>query len=353
MRRILLLIVLAAPAHAEELRTVVEKESEALMKDRPYAAVVVGVLQDDQEHVFAFGQHDGKAPDRDSEYEIGSITKAFTGVLLADRVKQGVVKLDDPVQKYLPAGWTMPRRDDRDITFLHLATHTSGLTRMPDGFLAVTFQHPKEPFAKYDVAAMKKGLPETKIQWAIGSKYEYSNLGIGLIGAALAQASKAKSHEGLLTARVLKPLNLADTRITFTSEQKKRMIPGFNAKGEPQPNWDFACMKSCGAMRSTVGDMLKFLRANAKPDGSLKDALEISHRSWREMSPTSESGLCWIRNVKKNSPPTIWHNGQTGGYHSFAGFIPGKGGVVVLCNVAVGKVDDVGFRVLKFIAEGP
>jgi len=351
MRRLLLLIVLAAPANAEGLKDLVEKQAEALTKDRPYAAVVVGVLHEDKEHVFAFGKHDSKIPDRDSEYEIGSITKVFTGILLADRVKQGVVKLDDPVQKFLPAGWTMPRRDDRDISFLHLATHTSGLTRQPDGFLAVVLKYPKEPFAKYDVDAMKKGLPKTNIPWAIGSKYEYSNLGVGLIGHALAQASKTKNHEELLTARVLEPLSLADTRITLTGDQKKRIIPGFNAKGEAQPNWDFACMESCGAMSSTVGDMLKFLRANIKPDGSLKDALEMSHQSWRELSPTSECGLCWVRNVKKNSPVTIWHNGQTAGYHSFAGFVPGKGGVVVLCNVAIGKVDDVGFRVLKFIAE--
>src|SRR6476661_10935930 len=129
MRRLLLLAVL-------------EKHAAPIVKDKKYATVVVGVLDGDKEQVFGFGECNGRAPDRDSVYEIGSVTKVFTGILLADRVKAGVVKLDDPVQKHLPDGWTMPRRDDRDITLLHLATHTSGLPRMPDGFLPFALAHP-------------------------------------------------------------------------------------------------------------------------------------------------------------------------------------------------------------------
>src|SRR5205809_243211 len=122
MRLMLLFAVLAVPAQAEDVRAVVEKHAAPIVKDKTYATVVVGVLDKDKEQVFSFGEWDGKAPERDSVYEIGSVTKVFTGILLADRVKAGVVKLDDPVQKHLPDGWTMPRRDDRDITLLHLAT---------------------------------------------------------------------------------------------------------------------------------------------------------------------------------------------------------------------------------------
>src|SRR5436190_14238406 len=163
MRRLLLFAVLAAPAQAADWKAVVEKPAAAIVQDKKYATVVVGVLDKDKEVVFAFGEWDGKAPDRDSVYEIGSVSKAFTGILLADRVKAGVVRLDDPVQKHLPDGWTLPRRDDRDITLLHLATHTSGLPRMPNGFLAASLLHPAEPFAHFDEATLKKYLPETKV----------------------------------------------------------------------------------------------------------------------------------------------------------------------------------------------
>src|SRR3954468_5632900 len=229
MRRLLLFAVLAAPAQAEDWKAVVEKPAGAIVKDRKYATVVVGVLDGDTEQVFGFGEWHGRAPDRESVYEIGSVTKVFTGILLADRVKAGVVKLDDPVQKHLPDGWTMPRRDDRDITLLHLATHTSGLPRMPDGFLTASLLHPADPFAHFDEATLTKYLPGTKVRHAIGAYHEYSNLGVGLLGHALAHASKADSFEALLTDRVLKPLGLTDTGITLTEGQKKRVVPGHDA----------------------------------------------------------------------------------------------------------------------------
>jgi serine-type D-Ala-D-Ala carboxypeptidase/endopeptidase len=354
MRLLLLLAVLATPAQAEDWKAVVEKPAGAIVKDKKYATVVVGVLDGNKEQVFAFGEWDGKAPDRDSVYEIGSVTKVFTGILLADRVKAGVVKLDDPVQKHLPDGWMMPRRDDRDITLLHLATHTSGLPKPPNGFLAAVLTHPDDPFTHFDEAALKKGLPTTKIEPAIGARYEYSNLGVGLLGHALVHASRAESYEALVADRVLKPLGLGDTTITLTDSQRKRLIPGHDSRGRRQPNWDFPCLAGCGAIRSTVGDLLKFVKANADPSGRLRDALRMAQQNWRDVEPKQEeAGLCWIRYVsgKKEPPPKVWHNGETGGYHSFVGFVPGRGGVVVLCNAAVFKVDDVGMAVLNKLAE--
>jgi serine-type D-Ala-D-Ala carboxypeptidase/endopeptidase len=353
MRRLLLVAVLAAPAQAEDWNAVVDKPAGAVVKDRKYATVVVGVLDGDREQVFAFGEWDGKAPDRDSVYEIGSVTKVFTGTLLADRVKAGVVKLDDPVQKHLPDGWTMPRRDDRDITLLHLATHTSGLPRMPNGFLAAALLHPADPFAHFDEATLTKYLPGTKLQYAIGAHHEYSNLGVGLLGHALAHASGADGYGPLLSDRVLKPLGLTDTGIALTEAQKKRVIPGHDSAGKPQPNWDFATLGACGAMRSTVGDLLRFVKANADPSGPLRDALVTAQQNWRDVRPGAEEiGLCWVRFPgAKKEPPKVWHNGQTGGYHSFVGFVPGRGGVVVLCNVTTFDVDKVGLAVLNKLAE--
>ena len=352
MRWLLLLALLAAPARADDLQAVVEKHARPLVKDRPYAAVVVGVVARGEEQVFAFGQWDGKAPDRYSVYEIGSATKAFTGVLLADRVKAGVVKLDDPVQKHLPDGWVVPRRDDRDITLLHLATHTSGLPKQADGFLGVAIANPKNPYAKYDAATLRKGLAGTKLRHAIGARHEYSNAGVGLLGHALAHASGARSYESVLTERVLKPLGMGDTGTSLTESQRHRFIPGHDEKGKRQDNWDFACIEACGALRSTAGDLLKFVKANADPTGPLRDALAMSHECWRVVQPDKEEiGLCWVRFPAKKAPPAIWHNGQTGGYHSFVGFVPGKGGVVILINVATMKVDPIGFAVLKHLAE--
>lgn len=349
---LLVSIAFAVPAPATDLKAVVEKHAGPIVRDKKYATVVVGVLEKDQESVFAFGEREGKAPDRDSVYEIGSATKAFTGVLLADRVKAGVVKLDDPVQKHLPDGWTVPRRDDRDITLLHMATHTSGLPKQADGFLKFALTEARNPYAKYDVAALKKGLTTTKLQYPIGSRHDYSNVGVGLLGHALVHTSKAANYEAVLAERVLKPLGMNDTGITLGESQKKRLIPGHDAAGKRQDNWDFATLEAAGALRSTAGDLLKFVRANAQPAGPLREATELSHQPWRVVVPGAEEvGLCWVRFPARKAPPAVWHNGQTGGYHAFVGFVPGRGGVAVLCNVATGKVDDVGFAVLRHLAE--
>jgi CubicO group peptidase (beta-lactamase class C family) len=352
MRLVLLLPLFAAPAAADDLKAVVEKHARPLVKDRPHAVLVVGVIANGEEQVFTFGQCDGKAPDKDSVFEIGSVTKAFTGILLAERVKAAVVKLDDPVQTHLPAGWTLPRRDDRDITLLHLATHTSGLPKQADGFLAFAIAEARNPYAKYDGAALTRGLPKTRIEYPIGSRHDYSNVGVGLLGHALANASKATGYEAVLTAQVLRPLGMADTAVRLNDSMRKRLVPGHDAQGKPQDNWDFACIEACGALRSTAADMLKFVQANLEPAGPLKDALAMSHQPWRVVVPGEEEiGLCWVRFPAKKAPPAIWHNGQTGGYHSFCGFVPGKGGVVALLNVATMKVDDLGFAVLKHLAE--
>ncbi|HEX3151682.1 MAG TPA: serine hydrolase domain-containing protein [Gemmataceae bacterium] len=351
--RLLLLATLACPAMAEDWKPLVEKQAAPILKDRKYAAVVVGVLDKDQEEIFAFGESNGMAPDCCSVFEIGSITKVFTGILLADRVKAGVVKLDDPVQKHLPDGWVMPRRDDRDITLLHLATHTSGISRVPYGFLSVMIAHPEDPFARFDRDALIKGLPKTEIRNPIGARHEYSNLGVGLLGDALAHASKAKNYEAILNERVLSPLGLDDTGITLTDAQKKRIVSGFDGKGKAQPNWDFATCGACGAIRSTVADMLKFVKINMEPEGPLKDALLMAQQNWRDIKGEDEQiGLCWFRYPSGKKLFRIWHNGQTGGYHSFLGFIPGRGGVVVLCNVTTFQVDDLGFAVLKKMVTG-
>src|SRR5205823_4344347 len=116
------------------------------------------------------------------------------------------------------------------------------------------------------------------------------------------------------------------------------------------------CLGACGAIRSTTADLLKFVKVNADPSGPLKDALRTAQQNWRDVRlGEEESGLCWVRYVtgKQDAAAQIWHNGQTGGYHAFVGFVPGKGGVTVLCNVATMQGDDIGFAVLKHLAEAP
>lgn len=328
-----------------------------LLADRPFQAVVVGIAVDGADVVYGFGRAkiggELRTPDANTVFEIGSITKCFTGILLADRVKAGVVKLDDPAEKHLPEGLKLPRRDDRDITLLQLATHTSGLPRMPPLFFLGSLLGPSRdtdnPYKHYSLKILEKELPLLRIDRPIGGKSAYSNLGAGVLGHALVHASKAESYERLLSERVLAPLGMSDTGITLSESQRKRFIAGFNDKGKRAPGWEFGCLEGAGALRSTARDMLVFARANlGGAKEPLKSALAFAREPWRETGPDRGVGLGWqLEKGRKSKEWRCWHNGGTGGYRSFLGIATnGRAAVVVLGNSGR-SVDEIGGRLLQ------
>jgi serine-type D-Ala-D-Ala carboxypeptidase/endopeptidase len=180
-----------------------------------------------------------------------------------------------------------------------------------------------------------------------GAEYEYSNLGMGLLGQALARRAK-KSYEALLVEHVLAPLDMDDTRIRLTPAMGARFVGGHDQGGEPVPYWDIPTLAGAGALRSTANDMLAFLAANLdSTGGSLHRALAATHAPRRETGePGHLVGLGWhVRNVEGR--PIVWHNGETGGFRSFIGFDESRrAGVIVLANSA-GDVDDIGYHLLE------
>lgn len=184
---------------AEPDRAAVDELVKPFLKDKPYLGLVVGITRPTGHQVYGYGEVtlEGKkqVPDAATLFEIGSITKIFTGTLLADQVLGGVVRLDDPVQKYLAGDMVVPRRDDRDISLLHLATHTSSLPVQPPalGLIALVSKDPANPYAQFDEARLRQTLADVKLPRPIGSRFVYSNLGVGLLGHALAHAAKAKA----------------------------------------------------------------------------------------------------------------------------------------------------------------
>lgn len=282
--------------------------------------------------------------DADSVFEIGSITKVFTATLLADMVDRGEVKLVDPVSKYLPANVRVPQREGRQITLLELATQTSGLPRMPDNF---TPRDPANPFADYSVEQMYDFLNRYQLTRDIGTQYEYSNLGVGLLGHALARRA-GKSYGVLVKERVLRPLRMEHTGITLTPWMKQHLVKGHDASGKVVANWDVPTLAGAGALRSTLNDMLLFARANLDPSGGrLQRAMQQTHGARITAGrPDMSIGLNWhIRHF--NDHDIVWHNGGTGGYHTWMGFDKKRGiAAVVLTNGRQGA-DDLGYELLK------
>jgi serine-type D-Ala-D-Ala carboxypeptidase/endopeptidase len=277
------------------------------------AGIVVGVIGPEGRRVIAYGRLDEGDPrplNGDTVFEIGSTKKVFTSLFLADMVQRGEVALDDPVAKYLPSSVKMPERDGRQITLVDLATHTSGLPRLPAN---MTPKDRGNPYADYTVAQLYQFLSSYQLTRDPGSQYEYSNLGGGLLGHVLALRA-GMSYEALVRPRICDPLGTKDTRITLTPEMKARLAVGHNQALESVENWDLPTLAGAGALRSTASDMLTFLAANL---GYMKSPLAPAMAAMLKVRrPTGQPGLevalGWhIRTI--NGKEIVWHNGGTGG----------------------------------------
>jgi CubicO group peptidase (beta-lactamase class C family) len=309
--------------------------------------IVAGVIDQKGRQVIASGKvslEGPQQPDGDTVYEIGSVTKVFTSLILADMIEKGEVKADDPVAKFLPATVKVPSRNGRQITLLDLSMQVSGLPRLPDNLKPAD---PANPYVDYDAAKLYDFLSRYTLTRDPGEKYEYSNLAVGLLGHALALKAGI-SYEELLRRRIFDPLGMRSTSMMLSEAQKNRLAPGYSASLQPVKNWDFAVLAGCGAVRSTVNDMLKFVAANLElTDTPLKSAMRRMRSARKETGmPDVDIGMAWHVFTKFDTQ-IWWHNGGTYGYRSFVGYNPAKKeGVVVLCNTFVDN-DDLGKHILE------
>jgi serine-type D-Ala-D-Ala carboxypeptidase/endopeptidase len=321
----------------------------------PHAGIAAALLDASGRRFLAAGTRNGPGtppPDERSVFEIGSVTKTFTATLLAEMAGRGEVRLDEPVADLLP-GVKVPSRDGRAIELLDLATQSSGLPRLP-GNLA-----PKDdanPYADYSEAQLFAFLRSYELPRAPGAGYEYSNLGFGLLGFALARR-EGTSYEALLTRRILAPLNLRDTRIALSPDLKARLVPGHDESGAAVANWDVPTLAGAGALRSTAADLAAYVAANLAADlpagksgGALGRAMRATHAPRRPTAaPGMSIGLGWH---VVDASGIVWHNGGTGGYHAFVAFSLARGtGVVLLANTDL-SVDEVGMRILDPASAG-
>lgn len=283
----------------------------------------------------------GKPVDEHTVYEIGSISKVFTTVLLANEVLKGSMKLDDPIAKYLPESVTVPTRNGKQITLKDLATHSSGLPRLPDNMEPADI---KNPYADYTVAQMYGFISGYKLTRDIGSTYEYSNLGMGLLGHILALHAN-KPYEQLMLETIAKPLGMNETGITLTPAMKANLAVGHDEQVAITSNWDLPTFAGAGAIRSSASDMLKFIKANSTNDGSdLHKAMELSHTiAFSDTTKNVTVGLGWHYSDDER---IIWHNGGTGGYRAFTGFLKDNDKAVVVLTNSVFSVDGVGLNQL-------
>ncbi len=288
---------------------------------------------------------DGGAPVSERTiFEIGSISKLFTNLLLAQLALDGAVSLHAAVADYLPRGTVIPSLGGRQITLFDLATHSAGLPAIPPD---LGFLDPANPYRDYGAEQLLAFLANYRLPREPGSQFEYSNAGAALLGLALAHAG-GKPYPDLVAERVLEPLGMSDTG--FAPVDPQRLATGHDRAGKPVPHWQFDVFAPAGAYCSTAADLVRFLEAASEvTPTSLAPAFALMLAEQRPAgSPNMRIGLGWM---VLNGPtgPLIWHNGITGGFNSFIGYAPeGKIGAVVLANaVTQTGIEDLGFHLLE------
>ncbi|HEY2516411.1 MAG TPA: serine hydrolase domain-containing protein, partial [Polyangiaceae bacterium] len=292
--------------------------------------ISIGAYSHGARRVLSYG-----AVKADSVFEIGSISKTFTGLLLAQMAEQKKVQLDEPVRALLPAGTVAAPASGAEITLLDLSAQRSGLPRLPDN---MKMSDKTNPYADYDAKALYAFVGSHGVARPEKPEFGYSNLGVGLLGQALADRA-GTSYEALLKKEITGPLGMRDTAITLSPALQQRFAPGHDTDLKPAHAWDITALAGAGAIRSTAADMLVYLEAQLHPDHlpasaratpegkTLPAAIAASHEVRDKAGEGMHIALNWL---KVDETGTYWHNGGTGGYTAVALFNPEKDFAVVV-----------------------
>jgi CubicO group peptidase (beta-lactamase class C family) len=285
----------------------------------PGMGIVVGVVKHGERSVSAYG-----AARPDSIYQIGSITKTFTGLLLAQMVVEGKVRLDQPLRELLPAG-TVPQPSGDEITLRDLATHHSGLPPMPDDFNRSRFSSPADAFAGYHAAELYAYVARRGVAREANPPFAYSNLGFSLLGEAL-RTQAGISYADMIAQRITGPLGMGDTSVLLSPERRDRLIQAYGEGHLPLAPWDLDAFAPAGAINSTAGDLLTYLEAQLRADSP---ALRLSQKPCADVDRNGQIALGWFYDAESG---TYAHNGAISGYVSNVFFNPraGYAGVVLV-----------------------
>ena len=315
---------------------------------RPYvsleatAGLSIGILKEGKMYFYGYGETakgSGQIPDQHTLFEIGSITKTFTATLLADAVNKGKIKLDDPVNKYLPDSIAPLQFEGVPVTIKMLSNHSSAIPRMPDNFDSMTTDA-LNPYKNYDDRRMYSFYTTLKLSRKPGTVYEYSNMAVATLGLILERIYK-KSFEQLVTELICAPLGMTETRQFLRKNDSARFAKGYNETGGYVGQWDFDAFAAAGSLRSTAADMLLYAKANlGNAPASLNKAIQLTHAVTFQ-DGANKTALGW-HYTKLGATEILGHNGGTGGYRSYLAMDTGKKiAVIILSNSAI-STDDIG-----------
>jgi D-alanyl-D-alanine-carboxypeptidase/D-alanyl-D-alanine-endopeptidase len=279
----------------------------------------------------------------DARFEIGSITKTFTGLLLADAAVRRTLALADPVEASLPPGLTLRDAAGAPIRWLDLATHRSGLPRLPTNFAPGNIA---DPYADYDEARLLRFLRDFRPTRARDAKWEYSNLGFGLLGWALGRVA-GSSYPLLLAERVLQPLGMSRSALALPGRATAGLAVGHDVEKRPVSHWHFDVLSGAGGLVMPAADLARFAQAALQPDGTpLGEAFRLAQRRHADGAAEGHAmGLGW-RRASLDGRSLFHHDGDTAGFASSLWLDPQRGRASAVLSNALVEVTDLALHLL-------
>ena len=305
----------------------------------------IAVIQNNRTNYYGIVKENDSVKPADNQgkvFEAGSITKVFTSTVLASLVQEGTIGLNDSINPYYP----FPFKEHRNITFLTLANHTSGLPRLPGNLDLSKASNPYQHYTEKELEAYLKTIMTFENEPS--ETYSYSNLGAGLLGYTLG-LTQGTSFEELLQRRVFDRYGMTAS-FTRSADAGERLVKGLNAHGDTTSNWDFDVLAGGGCVLSTTADLARFAMAQFNPENR---ELALTRVPTFAVHETMKIGLGWHILQSETGQELFWHNGGTGGYSSSIAInVPDKVAVVILSNVsafhsASGNIDRLCFELIR------
>ncbi len=332
------------------LQTELDKKVDAILQQYMFESKTVGlsigVLQNGKKYFYNYGETlkgSKQLPSSKNLYEIGSVTKTFTGLLLANAVVENKILLNDPVNKYLPKNIPTIKFGNDTLKVMHLSNHSSGLPPLPDNFGATDLIN---PYKDYDETKLLIYLNNATLSRKPGEKFEYSNLAVGLLGYILEVTYKMPFYK-LVAKFITSNTGMSNTKQFLLKTDSSLFVQGYTTDLEIQSQWDFKALAAAGCLRSNVTDMLKYAELNLAPPKNLEAAVYLSHQQTFEAGQQQIALNWFIQNWGWGN--LLWHGGQTGGYKSFFSINKStKNAIIILSNTGIGN-DDAGVQLQKYI----